>query len=91
MTETPFIGPMTDPKMAQDTVPRGTAARKDPIRIGRYHCIYEKLQGNLSLDTEGIYFEMHLTAKEKWRLKYTELKSVQKVRLPMMVSYIALD
>ena len=52
---------------------------KDPIRLGRYHCTYEKAHGNLSLDTEGVFFELHLTAKEKWRLKYTELKSVQKV------------
>ncbi len=62
------------------TTEQGSVARKDPIRLGRYHCTYGKIQGNLSLDTDGIYFELHLTAKEKWRLNYTELKSVQKAR-----------
>ena len=80
VTKQPFVGPMRDPKMTQDTNEQESAARKAPIRLGRYHCTYEKVHGNLSLDTEGIYFELHLTATEKWKLRYTELKSVQKVR-----------
>ena len=68
-----------EPKTEPDTAQQASEAQKDPIRLGRYHCTYEKAHGNLSLDTEGVFFELHLTAKEKWRLKYTELKSVQKV------------
>ena len=68
-----------DPQVKPDTAAQASEAHKDPIRLGRYHCTYEKAHGNLSLDTEGVFFELHLTAKEKWRLKYTELKSVQKV------------
>lgn len=75
-----FAGSMRDPETKKDTAEQGSVARNDPIRLGRYHCTYEKVHGNLSLDTEGIYFELHLTAKEKWRLRYTDLKSVQKVR-----------
>ena len=71
---------MTNPKReTRHGCNRPVKLTKDPIRLGRYHCTYEKAHGNLSLDTEGVFFELHLTAKEKWRLKYTELKSVQKV------------
>ena len=79
VAQPPLVGPIPDPKTTTHKPEENSVAPNDPVRIGRYHCIYGKVQGNLSLDTEGIYFELHLTAKEKWRLKYTDLKSVQKV------------
>ena len=79
-TKEPFVGPMPDPCNSQKTASERDEAQKRAIRVGRYHCIYEKVHGNLCLDAEGVQFEKHLTASEKWRLKYTELKSVQKVR-----------
>ena len=80
IAEEPFIGPMRDPRIIQNTAPQRSGAQKEAIRIGRYHCVSGNLHGNLCLDTEGVHFEMHLTASEKWRLTYAELKSVQKVR-----------
>ena len=80
IAEEPFIGPMRDPRITQNTKSQRNGAQKEAIRIGRYHCISGNLQGNLCLDTEGVQFEMHLIASEQWRLKYADLKSVQKVR-----------
>jgi hypothetical protein len=48
------------------------------IRIGRYHCSSEKHQGNLCVDTEKVSFETHLTASERWRLSYRDMKSIEK-------------
>jgi hypothetical protein len=31
------------------------------------------------LTTEAVSFEMHLTANEKWHVRYDELKSMQKI------------
>jgi hypothetical protein len=81
--EKPFIGPIRDPRTIKNTAPPGNGAAKETIRVGRYHCVYGDLHGNLCLDTDGICFEVHLTASEKWRLAYVELKSLQKVSLSM--------
>jgi hypothetical protein len=48
------------------------------VRIGRYHCSSEKRQGNLCVDTEKVSFEIHLTASERWRLSYRDMKSIEK-------------
>ena len=81
VTEEPFIGPIQDHRITQHTAHQRNGAEREVRRIGRYHCICESLHGNLCLDTAGVYFEIHLTAKQKWRLNYAELKSLQKVRL----------
>ena len=80
VVEVPFIGPMRDPRNTEDANSQGNTARKDPVRIGRYHCIYERVHGHLSLDTDGVRFEILVTKKDKWSLKYSNLKSVQKVK-----------
>jgi len=48
-------------------------------KVGRYHCISDKRHGNLCVTTDAVSFEMHLTANQKWRVRYEDLKSVQKV------------
>src|SRR5947209_7156142 len=75
VAEGAFIGPMSDPRITQNTTLKRNGAQNEAIRVGRYHCMNENLHGNLCLDAEGVPFEMHLTASEMWRLKYAELKS----------------
>lgn len=50
------------------------------IRIGRYHCSSDQRQGNLCVDTKQVSFETHLTAGERWRLSYKNMKSIQKLK-----------
>ena len=82
VAEEPFVGPIWDPHITHEKAPQRNGAQNEATRVGRYHCISENLHGNLCLDTEGVYFEMHLTARQKWRLNYAELKSMQKVSFP---------
>ena len=89
VAEEPFIGPDRDRRDTQNTTPQRIGAQKKAIRVGRYHCIYGNHHGNLCLDAEGVHFEVHLTASQKWKLKYAELKSMQKVRLS--VTYMTLN
>ena len=73
--------PMCDTHLSQNTGSQGNGTPGAAIRVGRHHCIFEKIHGNLRLNSEGLQFKMHLTVNRKWRLEYAELKSVQKVGL----------
>ncbi len=74
----PFVGPARDPSILQP-ISETKPSTAEATRVGRYHCIHQKRHGNLCLTTEAVSFEMHLTANEKWRLRYDELKSMQKI------------
>ena len=56
-----------------------------PLKIGRYHCLSDKRHGNLSVYTDRVSFEMHLTGNEIWNLRYEDIKEVQKVRAPLQM------
>jgi hypothetical protein len=58
---------------------KGQDDRQNSIRIGRYHCTSEKRHGNLCVSTDQVSFENHLTANERWSLKYEDLKGIEKV------------
>ena len=74
----PFVGPTRDPSLLQ-SIPETKPPPDPPTRVGRYHCTSQKLHGNLCISTEAVSFETHLTANEKWHLRYNELKSMQKI------------
>ena len=81
IVQEPFVGPTSDPSIVPDAISQRNEAQDEVMKVGRYHCMSEKAHGNLCLDVEGVCFETRLTSKQKWKLNYAELKSMQKVRL----------
>jgi hypothetical protein len=59
---------------------QGASTNASKLHIGRYQCSSEKRQGSLCVDTESVSFETHLTASERWRLSYKDMKSIQKFK-----------
>ena len=47
--------------------------------IGRYHCTSQKHIGKLCVGSEGVRFLTSVRSKEKWRISFDQLKSIQKV------------
>ena len=87
MNDTPIaeetsVGSFEDTRTTHDLTPQSNGSQNKVLRIGRYHCISENHHGNLSLNADGMYFETHLIAKQRWRLNYAELKSMQKASWP---------
>jgi hypothetical protein len=56
---------------------------KDPARlIGRYHCTSRNRHGHLTVTTEDVSFKQDLTKDRSWRLRYDQIKAIQKVASP---------
>ena len=47
--------------------------------IGRYHCTSRNRHGNLTVTTQDVSFKQHLTKDRSWRLRYDQLKAIEKV------------
>ena len=72
---------MRDPNATDTTevTSDDSEAQGDLAVVGRYRCMNADEHGVLCLDTEGAHFETQFSGTKKWRLKYTELTSMQKV------------
>ncbi len=53
--------------------------------IGRYHCTSRNRHGNLIVTTQDVSFKQHLTKDRSWRLRYDQMKAIQKVRHPLLL------
>ena len=82
IVEEPFVELTLDHHITPSTISQRNRSQNEAMKVGRYHCMSENFHGNLCLDAEGVCFETRLTAKQKWKLNYAELKSMQKVILP---------
>jgi hypothetical protein len=56
---------------------------KDSARlIGRYHCTSRNRHGHMTVTTEDVSFKQDLTKDRSWRLRYDQIKAIQKVASP---------
>ena len=54
---------------------------KDPVRVGRYHCMVGDRHGKLSLSTDGVSFKKYMFSNDSWSVCYEDMRSMQKVLL----------
>ncbi|KAF7507453.1 hypothetical protein GJ744_010384 [Endocarpon pusillum] len=47
--------------------------------IGRYHCTSRNRHGNLTVTTQDVSFKQHLSKDRSWRLRYDQLKTIDKI------------
>lgn len=60
------------------------------LEAGKYKCKCRNHLGKLSISTEGVKFNTAVRSHEQWSLRYSELKSVKKVRHRISMTRISL-